>query len=100
MRAGRDIFTHVFGRALGEVELIRVIVIAFALWCLDFALIEWRARPHDAVVLALAGLGIIGLILVLRWEPWDLVRFWIAGFVFYLPCGVVSRRQRRGRDAD
>ena len=99
MRVVRDILTHVSGRAFGELELILSFVVAFAFWCLDFAVIEWRSRRSHALVLALAGLGIIGLVLLPRWAVADLVRIGLAGLVLYLPFYVVSSRHRRRQDA-
>jgi hypothetical protein len=71
--------------------------LAFAFWCLDYALIERRRRPHHAIILALAAAVILTLILLPRWDARTLLQIGFAGALFYVPFFLQSRR-RAGKE--
>jgi hypothetical protein len=79
----RELLTHVFGRAFGEVELLVGLVLAFALWCLDYAIIERRRRPRHALVLLLAATTLLILLSLPQWDGRTLIRIGVTGVVYY-----------------
>ena len=79
----RELLTHIVGKAFGEVELILGLVLAFALWCLDYAIIERRRHPRQALVLFVAATAIVVVLVLPQWDGGTLLRIGVAGVVYY-----------------
>ena len=97
----RALFEHLFGslfhRLFPEGEFVFGWLLAFALWCLDYAVVEAaRRRLGHAVPLAAAAAGLVTLVLLPDWEARSLWRIGLCGLIFYLPLFVHSRRPRHG----
>ena len=88
-----EVFGHLFSRLFPEGEFLFGWLLAFALWCLDYAVIEFRrSRLRYALPLAAAAAGLVTLLLLPGWEPRSLWRIGVAGVVFYLPLFTFTRR--------
>jgi hypothetical protein len=90
-----ELLVRVFGKAFGEVELLLGVVLAFALWCLDYAIIE-RRRPRHAIVLLAASVTILVLLVLPQWDGRTLMRIGLAGLVYYglvRLAGLATRKQ-------
>lgn len=92
----REILRHLFGRAFGDIELILGFPLAFALWCLNDAAVSWKTRRVESVILAMAGLGLITLLLIPDWDAGTLLRIGASGLLMYLPLFWLSRQRRQG----
>jgi hypothetical protein len=88
-----ELFGHLLGRLFGDFGLILGMPLAFAFWCLDYALLERRRRPHHAIVLALAAAVILTLLLLPRWDARTLFQIGFAGALFYVPFFLHTRRR-------
>jgi hypothetical protein len=99
-RALEHLFGPMFEKLVGREAIFGGILLAVALWFLDYAVLEWRVRKHYSVVMAVVGVGCVVGVLWIDWEPWALLRCGIVGFVFYLPLRLSIRRSAYDRHSD
>jgi len=93
----RELCVHLFGQMFDGMDVILGVLVAFAWWCLDYAVIERRHRPHHAIVLALAAALVLGVVIVPNWSGKTLLRAAVMAVLVYLPLrigGQVSRARK------
>ena len=79
-------------------DVILGVLVAFAWWCLDYAIIERRHRTHHAIILALTAAIILCLVIVPNWSGKTLLRAAVMAVLVYLPLRMGGRlsRPRKG----
>jgi hypothetical protein len=91
--AGRQLFIHLLSRLFPNGEWLFGFLLAFGLWCLDYAIIEARrGRFRYAFPLAVAAAGFVTVVMLPAWESRSLWRIGVAGVLFYLPLFAYTRR--------
>ena len=88
-----QILGRLVSRLIGPVVLIGGGALVFALWCLDWAILESRRRPVYAVLLAVTGASIVGVV-VLSSSAMELLKSCAFAALCY---AVMCLARRRGR---
>lgn len=94
----RELLQHFLGKVFGEVEFILGWPVAFAFWCVQYAIIRWPVRRAESLVLAVVASGIFTVLVMAEWDVGTLCQIILAGCLFYVPVFLFTRsRQNRAR---
>src|SRR5688572_14049072 len=96
-RGLEHLFGPIFEKLFGLQAIFGGMLLAIALWFLDYALLEWRIRKLYAIIMAVVGIACIVAVLWIEWEPSALLRCAIVGALFYIPLRMSIRRSRYER---
>jgi hypothetical protein len=91
------LFGPIFEKLFGLQAICGGMLLAVALWFLDYALLEWRVRKHYSIMMTATGVAFVFAVVQVDWEPSALFRCAVVGFLFYVPLRLSIRRSAYAR---